>query len=126
MEMYTEEELEYHTDIIMDMINFKEGRTEALQLPIEEHIDLIIACDAQMSMLSGTEDIIEVEEYKKLYDQSEILVHYLAEIYQKNGYINIDVYYNFCKIIQRMIEILSNDTGASKDDIELLFQKMKV
>lgn len=124
--MYTEEELEYHTDIIMDMINFKEGRTEALQLPIEEHIDLIIACDAQMSMLSGTEDIIEVEEYKKLYDQSEILVHYLAEIYQKNGYINIDVYYNFCKIIQRMIEILSNDTGASKDDIELLFQKMKV
>jgi len=126
MEMYTEEELEYHTDLIMDMIRFKEGETEALQLPIEEHIDLIIACDAQMSMLSGTEDIIEVEEYKKLYDQSEILVHYLAEIYQKNGYINIDVYYNFCKIIQRMIEILSNDTGASKDDIELLFQKMKV
>lgn len=126
METYTEEELEYHTDIIMDMIHFKEGKTEALQLPIEEHIDLIIACDAQMSMLSGTEDIIEVEEYKKLYDQSEILVHYLAEIYQKNGYINIDVYYNFCKIIQRMIEILSNDTGASKDDIELLFQKMKV
>jgi hypothetical protein len=126
MENYTEEELEYHTDLIMDMIRFKEGETEALQLPIEEHIDLIIACDAQMSMLSGTEDIVEVEEYKKLYDQSEILVHYLAEIYQKNGYINVDVYYNFCKIIQRMIEILSNDTGASKDDIELLFQKMKV
>jgi hypothetical protein len=125
MDICTEEEKEYHTDIITDYIDVVEKRKPHLEIPIEEHIDLIISYNAHMDMLKGTEGIYDTDEYVKLFEQSEILVRYLAEIYQKNGELNMHTYYIFCKTIQRMMEILA-DEAETDIGIEQIFQKMKV
>lgn len=126
MEIYTDEEREYHMDIIVDAIDALEKKKENFEIPIEDHIDLIISYNAHMDMLKGTEDIYDKEEYVKLYEHSEILVHYLAEVYQKTGELNLQTYYIFCKTVQKMMEIIAADTGATEDNIEEIFQKMKV
>jgi hypothetical protein len=126
MDIYTEDEREYHMDIVNDAINFLEKKKANFEIPIVEHINMIISYNAHMDMLKGMEDIYDKEEYVKLFEQSEILVRYLAEVYQKTGELNLQSYYVFCKTIQKMMEIIAADTGATKDDIEELFQKMKV
>jgi len=126
MEIYTEDEREYHSDIIDDAIDFLEKKKANFEIPIEEHIDLIISYNSHMDMLRGTEDIYDTEEYVKLFEHSEILVRYLAEVYHKTGELNLQTYYVFCKTIQKMMQILATDTGESDIGIEQIFQKMKV
>ena len=76
MEIYTEEEREYHSDIIDDAIDFLEKKKPNFEIPIEDHIDMIIGYNAHMDMLKGTEDIYDTEEYVKLFEHSEILDMY--------------------------------------------------
>jgi hypothetical protein len=126
MEIYTEDEREYHSDIIEDAIDFLEKKKPNFEIPIKDHIDMIIGYNAHMDMLKGTEDIYDTEEYVKLFEHSEILVRYLAEVYHKTGELNLQTYYIFCKTIQKMMEIIATDTGATDIGIEQMFQKMKV
>jgi len=126
MEVYTEEEREYHSDIIQDAIDFLERRKPSFEIPVEEHIDLILSYHAHMDLLSGTEDILNKEEYIKLYEHSEITVRYLAEVYRKTTTLNLDCYYVFCKTISKMMEIIVRDTGSSEEDLADIFKKMKM
>jgi len=126
MDICTEEEREYHTDLINDYIDVVEKKKAHLEIAIEEHIDMVLRYNAHMDMLKGTEGVYDTEEYVKLFEQSEILVRYLAEVYRKNGELNMHTYYIFCKTIQRMMEILSNDTDETDIGIEQIFQKMNV
>ena len=43
MNTYTDEEKEYHTDIITDAIDFIEKRKASFEIPIQDHIDLILS-----------------------------------------------------------------------------------
>jgi len=127
MEIYTEEEREYHMDIIVDAIDTLERRKPEFEIKIEDHIDLIISYNAHMDMLKGTEDIYHTEDYVKLYEHSEILVHYLAEVYQKTGELNLQTYYIFCKTVQKMMEIIANDAGDNiENKLEIMFNNMSI
>jgi len=126
MEVYTEEEREYHSDIIQDAIDFLERRKPSLEIPIEEHIDLILSYNAHMDLLSGTEGIVNKQEYIKLYEQSEIIVRYLAEVYKKTTNLNLDCYYTFCKTISKMMEIIIADTDSCEEDLADIFKKMRM
>jgi hypothetical protein len=126
MEIYTEEEREYHTDIINDAINTLEKKKESFEIPVQDHIDMVIGYNCHMDMIRGTEDVYDTEEYVKLFEHSEILVRYLSEVYQKTGELNLQTYYIFCKTVQKMMEILANDTGETDIGIEQIFQKMRV
>lgn len=113
-------------DLINDHIDVVEKRKLHLEIPIEEHIDMILSYNDHMDMLKGTEDVYDTDEYVKLFEQSEILVRYLTEIYRKKGDINMHTYYIFCKTIQKMMEILARDTCQTDIGIEQIFQRMKV
>ena len=126
MDNYTEDEKEYHMDIINDAIEVLEMKKPNFEIRIEEHIDLIISYNAHMDMLKGTEDVYGDENYVKLFEQSEILVRYLAEVYDKTGDLNMQSYYIFCKTVQRMMEMLAVEKDNDTINIEKIFQKLKM
>jgi len=126
MENYTEAEKEYHTDIINDALSVLEKKKPNFEIPIEEHIDLIISYNGHIDMLKGTEDVYGNDDYVKLFEQSEILVRYLAEVYHKTGELNMQTYYTFCKTIEKMTEMMSDKKDNDLINIEKIFQKLKI
>jgi hypothetical protein len=126
METYTDEEREYHTDIINDIIDFVEKRKPSYEIPFEEHADLILSYSSQVDSLHATDDIVDKEEYITLCQQSEILVRQLANEYTKTSQINMEYYYRFCKIVEQMLTIIVRDTDSRENDISDMFTKMKM
>jgi hypothetical protein len=126
METYTDEEREYHTDIINDIIDFVEKRKPSYEIPFEEHVDLILSYSSQVDSLHATDDIVDKEEYITLCQQSEILVRQLANEYTKTSQINMECYYRFCKIVEQMLTIIVRDTDSTENDISDMFTKMKM
>jgi hypothetical protein len=124
MEEYTDAEREYHSDIIQDTIDVVEKRKPTFEFPIEEHVDLLISYDAQVSLMSGMEDLIHTEEYTELYNKSQEIVQYLVQTYQKTSILQIEPYYQYCKIIEQMMLLISTDTAESQDELSKMFDKM--
>jgi len=124
MEEYTDAEREYHSDIIQDTIDVVEKRKPTFEFPIEEHVDLLISYDAQVSLMSGMEDLIHTEEYTELYNKSQEIVRYLVQTYQKTSILQIEPYYQYCKIIEQMMLLISTDTAESQDELSNMFDKM--
>lgn len=125
MQMYTEAEKEYHTDIITDAIDFMEKRKESFEIPIQEHIDLLLSYNESKDMLKGTEIVLNKEEYDKLYEQSGNVVNYLISTYRKTSELNLEYYYIFCKTVERMINITVEDINQ-EEDITNMFQMLKM
>lgn len=125
MEVYTDEEKEYHTDIITDAIDFIEKRKQSFEIPIEEHIDLLLSYNEYKEMLRGTESIVNKEEYDKLYEQTTNIVTYLISTYRRTSELNLEYYYMFCKTIEKMMKIIAEDT-SEEEDISNMFQMMKI
>jgi hypothetical protein len=125
MQTFTDEEKEYHTDIITDAIDFVEKRKQSFEIPIEEHIDLLLSYNETKDMLKGTEIIINKEEYDKLYEQSSNIVNYLISTYRKTSELNLEYYYIFCKTVERMINITVEETNED-EDITNMFQTLKM
>ena len=125
MQTFTEAEKEYHTDIITDVIDFVEKRKQSFEIPIQEHIDLLLSYNETKDMLKGTEIIINKEEYNKLYEQSSNIVSYLISTYRKTSELNLEYYYIFCKTVERMINITVEETNED-EDITNMFQTLKM
>ena len=125
MELYTDEEKEYHTDIITDAIDFVEKRKQSFEIPIEEHIDLLLSYNEYKEMLRGTESIVNKEEYDKLYEQTTNIVTYLISTYRRTSELNLEYYYMFCKTIDKMMKIIAEDT-SEEEDISNMFQMLKM
>jgi hypothetical protein len=125
MQTFTDEEKEYHTDIITDAIDFVEKRKQSFEIPIEEHIDLLLSYNETKDMLRGTESIINKEEYDKLYEQSNNIVTYLISTYRRTSELNLEYYYMFCKTIDKMMKIIAEDT-SEEEDITNMFQMLKM
>ena len=125
MEVYTDEEKEYHTDIITDAIDFIEKRKQSFEIPIEEHIDLLLSYNEYKEMLRGTESIVNKEEYDKLYEQTTNIVTYLISTYRRTSELNLEYYYMFCKTIDKMMNIIAEDT-SEEEDISNMFQMLKM
>lgn len=125
MEVYTDEEKEYHTDIITDAIDFVEKRKQSFEIPIEEHIDLLLSYNEYKEMLRGTESIVNKEEYDKLYEQTTNIVTYLISTYRRTSELNLEYYYMFCKTIDKMMKIIAEDT-SEEEDISNMFQMLKM
>jgi hypothetical protein len=125
MQTFTDEEKEYHTDIITDAIDFVEKRKQSFEIPIEEHIDLLLSYNETKDMLRGTESIINKEEYDKLYEQSNNIVTYLISTYRRTSELNLEYYYMFCKTIDKMMKIIAEDT-SEEEDISNMFQMLKM
>ena len=125
MEVYTDEEKEYHTDIITDAIDFVEKRKQSFEIPIQEHIDLLLSYNEYKEMLRGTESIVNKEEYDKLYEQTINIVTYLISIYRRTSELNLEYYYMFCKTIDKMMKIIAEDT-SEEEDISNMFQMLKM
>lgn len=125
MQTFTEAEKEYHTDIITDAIDFVEKRKQSFEIPIQEHIDLLLSYNETKDMLKGTEIIINKEEYNKLYEQSSNIVSYLISTYRKTSELNLEYYYIFCKTVERMINITVEETNED-EDITNMFQTLKM
>jgi hypothetical protein len=125
MQTFTDEEKEYHTDIITDAIDFMEKRKESFEIPIEEHIDLLLSYNETKDMLKGTEIVLNKEEYDKLYEQSGNVVSYLISTYRKTSELNLEYYYIFCKTVERMINITVEETNED-EDITNMFQTLKM
>jgi hypothetical protein len=125
MNTYTDEEKEYHTDIITDAIDFVEKRKQSFEIPIEEHIDLLLSYNEYKEMLRGTESIVNKEEYDKLYEQTTNIVTYLISTYRRTSELNLEYYYMFCKTIDKMMKIIAEDT-SEEEDISNMFQMLKM
>lgn len=125
MEVYTDEEKEYHTDIITDAIDFVEKRKQSFEIPIQEHIDLLLSYNEYKEMLRGTESIVNKEEYDKLYEQTTNIVTYLISTYRRTSELNLEYYYMFCKTIDKMMKIIAEDT-SEEEDISNMFQMLKM
>ena len=125
MQTFSDEEKEYHTDIITDAIDFMEKRKESFEIPIEEHIDLLLSYNETKDMLKGTEIVLNKEEYDKLYEQSGNVVSYLISTYRKTSELNLEYYYIFCKTVERMINITVEETNED-EDITNMFQTLKM
>jgi hypothetical protein len=125
MQTFTDEEKEYHTDIITDAIDFVENRKQSFEIPIQEHIDLLLSYNETKDMLKGTEIIINKEEYDKLYEQSSNIVNYLISTYRKTSELNLEYYYIFCKTVERMMRITVEDINE-EEDISNMFQMLKM
>ena len=110
-------------DLIEETIEIYEHRKERMKYSIEDHIDLVIKYNEHADMLNGTTDIISVNEYKTLYHDSIKLARRMTSIYQKQREFNFTDYYNFCKIISRMMEIIAKETG---DEIVNLLARMSM
>lgn len=121
---YSEEEREFHSDIINDAVDFVEKKKVSLEIPIEEHINLLISYNEHVEDLAGTNDIVDTAEYTKLYEQSKILVRYLIEVYEKTTNINMNTYYTFCKVIEKMMDILFR--SVESDELANMFKGMKM
>ena len=120
---FTNYEKEYHMDLIEETIEIYEHRKERMRYSIEDHIDLVIKYNEHADTLNGTTDIISLSEYKTLYLESVKLARRMTSIYQKQREFNFTDYYNFCKIISRMMEIIAKETG---DEIVNLLQRMSM
>lgn len=110
-------------DLIEETIEIYEHRKERMRYSIEDHIDLVIKYNEHADALNGTTDIISLSEYKTLYLESVKLARRMTSIYQKQREFNFTDYYNFCKIISRMMEIIAKETG---DEIVNLLQRMSM
>ena len=121
---YSAEEREFHSDIINDAVEFVEKKKLSLEIPIEEHINLLISYNEHVENLAGTNDIVNTVEYTKLYEHSKILVRYLIEVYEKTTNINMNTYYTFCKVIEKMMDILFR--SVESDELENMFKGMKM
>lgn len=124
MDTYNEEERDYHMKLIEDVIDFREGRKDSLEYPFEEHIDLVYRFNAHVGELSDTTDIVSVHEYIELYHKSDDMANEIIKLYDKQREINFVAYYDFCKVIERMMQILVNETG--NEDIADFLAKMKM
>lgn len=120
---FTNYEKEYHMDLIEETIEIYEHRKERMRYSIEDHIELVIKYNEHADTLNGTTDIISLSEYKTLYLESVKLARRMTSIYQKQREFNFTDYYNFCKIISRMMEIIAKETG---DEIVNLLQRMSM
>ena len=121
--IFTEHEKSYHMDLIEETIEIYEHRKERMKYSIQDHIDLVIKYNDHADMLSGTDNIVSVGEYTKLYFDSIKLAKRMSTIYQKQREFSFTDYYNFCKTVSQMMAIISNETG---DDVSDLFAKMKM
>lgn len=124
MDIYTEDERCYHMSLIEDMIELYENRKDKLGYTFEEHVDLLINYNDHVHELDGIADIVSIERYQQLYDESAVISQHLLEGYQKHGELNFNEYYHFCKTVEEMMSIIVNETGKDESDIADIFAKM--
>jgi hypothetical protein len=126
MDMYTDEEKDYHTDIIRDAIETVEKRKVGFEFSVEEHIDMLISYDALTTMTNGMEDLVHSKEYTELYNNTQNLARYLIDNYHLTGKLLIQPYYEYCKMIEQMIDMIAFDSAESQDELAEMFQEMTV
>jgi hypothetical protein len=126
METYTDTEKEYHTNIITDAIELYERRSEELKFPIEDHINLVLEFDRYSHLLHNVTDIVSVERYEMLFDKAERLARQLAITYETQRQFNFNEYYNFCKAVDEILDLILNESSQNEEDLEQLFSKMRM
>jgi hypothetical protein len=126
METYTDTEKEYHTNIITDAIELYERRSEQLKFPIEDHINLVLEFDRYSHLLHNVTDIVSVERYEMLFDKAERLARQLAINYENQRQFNFNEYYNFCKAVDEILNLILNESSENEEDLEQLFSKMRM
>jgi hypothetical protein len=126
METYTDTEKEYHTNIITDAIELYERRSEQLKFPIEDHINLVLEFDRYSHLLHNVTDIVSVERYEMLFDKAERLARQLAITYETQRQFNFNEYYNFCKAVDEILDLILNESSENEEDLEQLFSKMRM
>ncbi len=107
--IFTEDEKEYHMDLIRDTIDYCEQRKPATDFPLEEHIDLIISYNEHFEFGETTLSAANSENYQALVDKSYKDMVYLIEVYREHGQLDITRYYPFCKTIHQMMTILNDE-----------------
>jgi hypothetical protein len=108
-------------DLVEDAICVYEKRKESLDVPIEEHIKLVMKFSNYVDMMNDTTGIVNVNKYKLLFIETVKITKQLSTTYSKYGEFNFTDYYVFCKIVQQMMEIISSDED---DDLSEMFSKM--
>jgi len=114
-------EKSYNMDLVEDAICVYEKRKESLDVPIEEHIKLVMKFSNYVDMMNDTTGIVNVNKYKLLFIETVKITKQLSTTYNKYGEFNFTDYYVFCKIVQQMMEIISSDED---DDLSEMFSKM--
>ena len=119
----TETERAYNMNLIEDAICVYEKRKEALDVPFEEHIKLVMKFTNYVDMLNDTTGIVNVNKYKLLFIETVKITKQLSNTYSKYGEFNFTDYYVFCKIVQQMMDIIASN---EEDDLSEMFSNMNL
>lgn len=119
----SETEKSYNMSLIEDAICVYEKTKEALDVPIEEHIKLVMKFANYVDMLNDTTGIVNVNKYKLLFIETVKITKQLSNTYNKYGEFNFTDYYVFCKIVQQMMDII---TSNEEDDLSNMFSNMNL
>lgn len=119
----SETEKSYNMSLIEDAICVYEKTKEALDVPIEEHIKLVMKFANYVDMLNDTTGIVNVNKYKLLFIETVKITKQLSTTYNKYGEFNFTDYYVFCKIVQQMMDII---TSNEEDDLSNMFSNMNL